>query len=101
MYQSRLREATAAHGEYTKDNAIRDYYSRLQGQKTDALIELNYYERKRVHHLKYFTWIEQQGFETEELNKQWYDDNYWTSIQQSTTKIDQMIVEFNERVGLL
>ena len=101
MYQSRLREATAAHGEYTKDNAVRDFYSRLHGQKTDAMIELNYYDRKRVHHLKYFTWIEQQGFETEELNKQWYDDNYWTSIQQSTTKIDEMIVEFNERVGLL
>ena len=101
MYQSRLREATAAHGEYTKDNAVRDFYSRLHGQKTDAMIELNYYDRKRVHHLKYFTWIEQQGFETEELNKQWYDDNYWTSIQQSTSKIDEMIVEFNERVGLL
>jgi len=101
MYQSRLREATAAHGEYTKDDAIRDFYSRQVGQKTDAMIELNYYDRKRVHHLKYFTWIEQQGMQTEELDRQWYDKNYWTSIQESTSKIDEMIDEFNERVGLL
>ncbi|MDF1540345.1 MAG: pyridoxal-5-phosphate-dependent protein subunit beta [Candidatus Thorarchaeota archaeon] len=101
MYQSRLKEATTAQGEYTKDSAIRDHYSRLHGQKTDAMIELNYYDRKRVHHLKYFTWIEQQGFQTEELNRQWYDKNYWTSIQESTPKIDEMIVEFNEHVGLL
>jgi cysteine synthase len=101
MYQSRLSEATAEFGDYSKDRAIRDYYSRLVGQKTDAIIELNYYDRKRVHHLKYFTWIEQQGFETEELNRQWYNDSYWTSIQESTPKIDEMIVEFNEKVGLL
>ncbi|MFW9908475.1 MAG: pyridoxal-5-phosphate-dependent protein subunit beta [Candidatus Thorarchaeota archaeon] len=101
MYQSRLREATSAYGEYTRDDAIRDYYSRLQGQKTDAMIELNYYDRKRVHHLKYFTWIEQQGFNTEELNRQWYDRSYWKSIQESVPIIDEMIVEFNERVGLI
>ncbi|MHA2424116.1 MAG: pyridoxal-5-phosphate-dependent protein subunit beta [Candidatus Thorarchaeota archaeon] len=101
MYQSRLKEATAAHGEYTKDHAIRDYYSRQVGQKTDAMIELNYYDRKRVHHLSYFTWIEQQGFDPVELDRQWYDDSYWTSIQQTTPKIDKMIIAFNERVGLL
>ncbi len=101
MYQSRLKEATTANGEYTKDNAIRDYYSRLMGQKTDAMIELNYYDRKRIHHLKYFTWIEQQGFQTEELNRQWYDGEYWKTIQQTTPKIDELIIEFNEKVGLL
>ncbi|MFW9932301.1 MAG: pyridoxal-5-phosphate-dependent protein subunit beta [Candidatus Thorarchaeota archaeon] len=102
MYQSRLAEARAAHGEYNKDHAIRDYYSRLLGQKTDAMIELNYYDRKRVHHLKYFTWIEQQGFHVEELNRQWYDySNYWGSIQKSTPKIDELIGEFNEKVGLI
>ncbi|MFW9849811.1 MAG: pyridoxal-5-phosphate-dependent protein subunit beta [Candidatus Thorarchaeota archaeon] len=101
MYQSRLKEANTAFGEYTKDNAIRDYYSRLESQKTDAMIELNYYDRKRIHHLKYFTWIEQQGFQTEELNRQWYDGEYWKAIQQTTPKIDELIIEFNEKVGLL
>ncbi len=102
MYQSRLAEARVADGEYTKENAIRDYYSRLVGQKTDAMVELNYYDRKRVHHLKYFTWIEQQGFNVEELNRQWFDyENYWGSIQRSTPAIDELIMQFNDRVGLL
>ena len=102
MYQSRLREAEALRGAYTKEGAIRDYHLHLMGQKTDAMVELNYYDRKRVHHLKYFTWIEQQGFETEELKRQWFDyDNYWGSIQGMAPKIDEMIVAFNQKVGIL
>jgi hypothetical protein len=72
------------------------------GQKTDAMIELGHYERKRIHHLKYFTWIEQQGFELDELNSQWYDfPRYWENIQQMTSKIDELITQFNEKVGLI
>jgi hypothetical protein len=62
--------------------------------------ELGYYERKRIHNLKYYTWIEQQGLTYEEIQAQWYDDDYWTSLQPQTGKIDQMIKAFNERVGL-
>ncbi len=102
MYQSRLAEARAKHGKYTQHDAIRDYHRHLLGQKTDAMIELDYYERKRIHHLKYFTWIEQQQFPLDELNRQWYDsDAYWGSIQQMTPRIDELIREFNQRVGLL
>ncbi|MFW9963855.1 MAG: pyridoxal-5-phosphate-dependent protein subunit beta, partial [Candidatus Sifarchaeia archaeon] len=69
---------------------------------TDAMIELNHYDRKRIHHLKYFTWIEQQGMELDELNAQWYDyPNYWENIQQLTPKIDELIVQFNEKIGLV
>jgi hypothetical protein len=65
------------------------------------MVELRYIEKKRIHHLKYYTWIEQQGKNLEELDNQWYDyDNYWGSIHQITPKIDEMIKEFNERVGL-
>ncbi|GIS36987.1 MAG: hypothetical protein Ct9H90mP9_0170 [Pseudomonadota bacterium] len=40
--------------------------------------EFGYYDRKRIHNLKYFTWIEQQGREVSELNAQWQDhQNYW------------------------
>jgi len=102
MYQSRIREARHAHGEYNGKDAIKDYYLHLMGQKTDAMIELNHYDRKRVHHLKYFTWIEQQGFGLDELNRQWYDyPAYWEHIQQTTPKIDELIVQFNEKVGLI
>ncbi|MFX1560820.1 MAG: pyridoxal-phosphate dependent enzyme [Promethearchaeota archaeon] len=102
MYQSRIKEAREAHGKYTEKDAIKDYHRQLMAQKTDAMIELNHYDRKRIHHLKYFTWIEQQGFEVDELNSQWYDyPAYWERIQQSTSKIDELITQFNEKVGLI
>ena len=41
------------------------------------------------------------GKKLDELDRQWYDyDTYWDSIRQLTPKIDELIVEFNERVGL-
>jgi cysteine synthase A len=102
MYQSRLREAKAAHGSYSILDGVKDYHRHLIAQKTDSMIELNHYDRKRVHHLKYFTWIEQQGFELDELNAQWYDyPAYWERIQHLTPKIDELIMEFNEKVGLV
>ena len=102
LYQSRLREARAEHGEYTRDDAVKDYHCHGMGQKTDAMIELGHYERKRVHHLKYFTWIEQQMFDLDELNAQWYDyPQYWERVQKATPKIDELIVDFNEQVGLI
>ena len=102
MYGSRLKEARTAHGEYTEKNAVRDYHRNLMGQKMDAMLELGHYERKRIHHLKYFTWIEQQMFDLDELNRQWYEyDEYWSAIQQTTPKVDKLITEFNEKVGLV
>ncbi|HEB11628.1 MAG TPA: hypothetical protein ENI06_10500 [Spirochaetales bacterium] len=63
------------------------------------MLELTYYERKRVHNLKYYTWIEQQGKELKELNSQWYDyDNYWSGIHNQVPEMDQLILEFNKKV---
>jgi len=102
LYQSRIRESREAHGKYSVKTAIKDYHGHLMAQKMDAMIELGHYERKRVHHLKYFTWIEQQGMELDELNAQWYDyPRYWENIQQMTPKIDELIVQFNEKIGLI
>jgi hypothetical protein len=68
----------------------------------DNMLELSYYDRKRIHNLKYFTWIEQQGREVDELNAQWYDyHHYWKSIQAKADEIDTLIIEFNEKTGLL
>jgi hypothetical protein len=54
-----------------------------------------------VHNLKYYTWVEQQGKTYEEIQAQWYDADYWTTVQGEVDKIDQLIVEFNQRTGLL
>jgi len=62
---------------------------------------LTYYGRKRIHNLKYYTWVEQQGKTYEEIQQQWYNDDYWESIPACVDKIDALIEEFNARTGLL
>ena len=73
----------------------------LMGQATDHMLELRYPDKKRVHNLKYFTWVEQQGKTYEEIQAQWYQPDYWTGIQQQVPEIDALIVAFNERVASL
>ena len=65
------------------------------------MLELGYWDRKRIHNLKYFTWVEQQGKTVEELDAQWYDDDYWTAHFHAWEEWDRQIDEFNERTGLL
>ncbi|SFG47714.1 Cysteine synthase [Desulfotomaculum arcticum] len=102
LYHSRMEELREKNGEYKEINAAVDYYRHLISLTTDNMQELTYTDRRRIHNLKYYTWIEQQGKELDELNAQWYDyDNYWGSIRKQTDTIDQLINEFNERTGLL
>jgi len=99
LYQSRLRDARKQQGEYSEKDAVRDFHKHLMAAKTDSMMELTHYDRKRIHHLKYFTWIEQQMFDLSELNRQWYDyENYWTETQKLTPKIDELITRFNDAV---
>lgn len=101
MYGSRVVETREEDGPLTMLDAAGIYHRYLLGERTDNLIELTYAERKRIHNLKYYTWIEQQGKTSEELNAQWYDPTYWTSLHGMDAEIDKLIERFNERVGLL
>ena len=101
LYQSRIQELKQELGSYTPRYAAVDYHRSLKDIKTDNMLELTYLQKKRIHHLKYYTWVEQQGKTMEELNQQWYDDNYWSSIHQMTPKLDSLITQFNEKVGLI
>lgn len=98
MYTSRLTELREERGEYTRDDAIADFAA-LHATGTDHLLELRYEDRKRVHNLKYYTWVEQQGKTYEEINRQWYDRSYWSSIYDARGKLDEMITEFNDRIA--
>jgi len=101
LYQSRLREAREQRGEYGTHHAISDF-ARLMAMKTDSMMELTHPDRKKIHNLKYYTWIEQQMFNLDELNRQWYDyEQYWGEIQKLTPRIDELIARFNAKVGLL
>ncbi len=101
MYMSRLKELQKKFGEYTEIQAGIDFEKALLGQSIDYTLELSYYDKKRMHNLKYFTWIEQQGKTIEELNAQWYDDNYWTDKFHSYQQWDKVIKDFNDKTGLL
>jgi len=98
MYQSRLTEMTELHGEFTELEAYRVYHQYLQGINTEFFKELNYRERKAVHNLKYYTWVEQQGKTYEEICAQWDDEDYWTSIPKKVKELDKLIIAFNDAV---
>jgi cysteine synthase A len=99
MYRSRLRELHLECGEFTPRDAMVAYHHHLLGQGTENIEELTYPARKRVHNLKYFTWVEQQGKTSLELQAQWDDDRYWTGIQGQVQDIDALIGQFNEMTG--
>ena len=95
LYESRLKEMHQEYGEYTENKAAADCARYLFGKSTDNMLELAYIDRKRVHNLKYFTWVEQQGKTYSEIQAQWYDTDYWSDIQKQIPEIDAMINEFN------
>jgi cysteine synthase len=101
MYTSRLQELTAERGPFTARDAAVAYHQYLMGTTTDYVEELTYPARKRVHNLKYYTWVEQQGKTYEEIVAQWYQPDYWSSVHAQVDEIDALIDEFNARVGLL
>jgi hypothetical protein len=101
LYQSRLGEMNDEFGEYTELHAAADFARYLHGLSTDHLLELRYTDRRRIHNLKYFTWVEQQGKTYDEIMAQWYEPSYWTDIQDLIPPIDHLIEVFNQRVGLV
>jgi hypothetical protein len=100
LYQSRLKEMHAEYGAYSEKDAAADFARYLQGQSTDNLLELRYPDRRRVHNLKYFTWVEQQGKTYAEIQAMWQEPDYWTDVQKQVPEIDALIEEFNAEVGI-
>ena len=100
MYQSRLQEMTEARGAFSPVDAAVAYARYLEGCVTDYMAELTYRDRKRFHNLKYYTCVEQQGKTYKEIQDQWYNEEYWTSLHHSLDPLDKLIDEFNDAVGL-
>lgn len=101
LYDSRLVEYQEQFGDFASSDAAEVYARRLMGETTDNMEELTYLSRKRVHNLKYYTWVEQQGKTYQEIMDQWYAKDYWTGFQSQADEIDEYITDFNDRVGLL
>jgi cysteine synthase len=101
MYASRLVELNRERGEFTDSDAAAAYARHIEGLAIDHMEELTYYGRRRIHNLKYYTWVEQQGKTYDEIQRQWYDDDYWNGIPACANQIDTLIEEFNAKTGLL
>jgi cysteine synthase len=100
LYQSRLAEMRQEFGQYSDRDASADYSRWLMGQSTGDMLELRYPDKRRVHNLKYFTWVEQQGKTYEEIQKMWHEPDYFSGVQKQAAEIDELIVEFNREVGI-
>lgn len=101
LYQSRLKEMHNEFGEYSEYDAAAHFAQYLKGIGTDHTVELTYADRRRVHNLKYYTWVEQQGKTYEEIQAQWYERNYWSEVRTQADEIDNLIEEFNQEAGLI
>ena len=70
--------------------------------RTGSMMELTYADRKRVHNLKYYTWVEQQGKDMRDLNALWYDvEGTWDAVHAQAKDLDELIEAFNEESGVL
>lgn len=95
MYHSRVEELRHERGTYTTIDAAKDHAAPLMHQSIDFYKELSYYDKKAIHNLKYFTWVEQQGKSSDELREQW-DPEYWRSLfEDEVDQFDTLITEFN------
>ena len=101
LYRSRLEEMNGQDGPFTFVDAAVAMEHNLLGQHTANLLELTMPSRRRIHNLKYYTWVEQQGKDAEELERQWYDEGYWEAIPEALETIDGLIADFNRHTGLL
>jgi len=100
LYGSRIQELREERGAYTTERAAQDFARYLEGTGIDYLQELTYRDRKRLHNLKYFTWVEQQGKTVQELDELWEPDG-WNEVWAEIGEWDRLIEEFNRRTGVL
>ena len=102
MYGSRIAELSEMYGPYSVHEAALDHHVHILALKTDNMMEMGYAERKRVHNLKYYTWVEQQGKTVEELDALWYDtEGTWDAVHAQAKDLDALIDAFNEEAGVL
>jgi cysteine synthase A len=100
LYRTRLKEMTEQRGKYSERQAAGDFERFLMGAATDHLKELRYDERKAIHNLKYFTWVEQQGKTVQQLNALW-SPSFWEDLAAELPRLDERIAAFNYETGAL
>lgn len=100
LYRSRLQELAAERGPYSERQAAADFERFLAGATLDHLRELRYPDRKALHNLKYFTWVEQQGKSVAQLNALW-SPSFWNDRVAELPQWDEQITAFNQETRVL
>ncbi|MCG8409479.1 MAG: pyridoxal-phosphate dependent enzyme [Phycisphaerales bacterium] len=97
LYQSRIEEQQKINGPYHPTTAARHFARYLEAISTDHMRELTYADRKALHNFKYFTWVEQQQRDVEDLRRLWAPD-FWTETFSQVEEWDRLIEQFNARL---
>jgi cysteine synthase len=102
LYGSRMEELQQAEGAYSRELAAAHYARYLMGTSIDHVRELSYHDRKSLHQFKYFTWVEQQGRTSAELDALW-DEDFWREMfaAEQVEEWDRLIEQFNTATGVL
>ena len=95
--RKRPRSASVGDGPYNPTLAARHFGHHLEGVVPDHLRELTYTDRKTLHNFKYFTWIEQQQKDVDDLRRLW-DPDFWTETFAQAEEWDRQIEAFNARL---
>ncbi len=94
-YHSVLGQLTESEGPMDEAEAERRLTGIFHGQKLDWIMEGDRAGRTRWHNLKYFTWVEQQGKTTAQLNAL-SDPSFWIEQRAKVAEVDKMITAYRE-----
>jgi cysteine synthase len=86
-------------GEYSHTDAAEAFGRHLGHVSTEHMIEMTEADRRRVFQLGYYTWVEQQGTPFQ-LFEQRRDQAFWRGLRRYLGVWDEMITDFNGRVGV-
>jgi cysteine synthase A len=102
MYATELEKAAARDWPRGFDEvaAAETYGRHVLGAGTDNLLELSRTDRERIFNLGYYTWVEQRGVSIDEFEAR-RAPAYWERMRALLPAWDELIMEFNERTGVL
>ncbi|MCP3958917.1 MAG: pyridoxal-5-phosphate-dependent protein subunit beta [bacterium] len=100
LYRTRLSELRNERGTMTKTGAVVNFERYLLATSVDYLKELRFTDRRAIHNLKYFTWVEQQNKTAEELDALW-SPYFWQDLVAQLPEWDERIAQFNRDTGVL
>ena len=100
LYRTRLDEFAQERGPLDDLRATVDFERHLLSVGTANLKELRFVDRKALHNLKYFTWVEQQRKSVEELDALW-SPSFWQDLVSQLPEWDVQIDAFNHDTEVL